>query len=613
MKKKEWIILLILVIIAFTLEITIMQIYSYKGGNKDIVLNPISYINAKYEDGKYITTEDNSEFEFEYDGFINEFAYIYESENDFSWEITVNEKENKKYVSASIINIADKRVRLDANKIKININGKGIIINDFKVHNRIDFNVLRFILISVTLLIIAYIIFNKNDIEKKLPKIFLITIITLGTLLILSTPLSAYTSEDDQVHFHNMYTLLDGKETQWSRSARYYDKLLINAPFRFVTSEEQKAYISFLNNNDNSDTNIIRENQDYGNIKYNNLVYLPEALIMKIGKTLNLPFIIVLLSAKFTNLLVYILFTYLAIKEVKKLKRLFFVVALIPHAINLACQFSYDPSLISVGMYGMAMFINMLYSEKVDKKTLYKFYISIIWICLPKAIYCPLLLLPSIINRKKYDKKEYRFVLIISVLLFVLLLSTFVLPTILSSNVAGDARVENTSVTGQLKNILQNPINYLIILIKYTITNLFPFFFGGETLNNMGYLLKTDTIVTFFMYSILLINLFHTIFTEKIDEKKYNYKTSIFIGCILVIIWGLVATALYLSWTSVGSQEIRGVQGRYFFPLSILAFSLLIPKVKEKNIYNYSNIFNYLISVVALSYNIFYILCLFNW
>ena len=613
MKKKECIISLIIIVIAFIIEFTIMQFYSYKGGNKDIMLEPISYLNVKYEDGKYITTDEKAEFEFEYEGFINEFAYNYESENDFSWEIIVNEKDNKKYVSASIINIANKKVRAKSNKIKICIYGKGIVINNFKVHNKIDFNMRRFILISATFLIFAYIIFNKKSIEEKLPQLFLITTIVLGTLLIISTPLSAFTSEDDQVHFHNMYTLLDGKETKWSESARYYDKLLIDAPFRFMTSEERHAYINFLNDNDNSNTNIIRENESYGNIKYNNLVYFPEALIMKLGKTLNLPFIIVLLSAKFTNLSIYILFAYLAIKEVKCLKRLFFVVALIPHAINLACQFSYDSSLIAVGIYAMAMFINMLYSEKIDKKTLFKFFASIIWICLPKAVYCPLLMLPIIINRKKYDKKDYKMVIIVSIILFLLLMSTFVLPTILSNNVAGDSRMENTSVTAQLKNIMQDPINYLKILTRYTIINLFPFFFGGETLNNMGYVVRTGDAITSFIYNVLLANLFYTICTEKIEKKNYSYKTSIIILGILGIIWILVATALYLSWTSVGSTEIRGVQGRYFFPLSILAFTLIIPKV-EKNInYKYSNIFNFIISIGVLSFNIFYILCMFNW
>lgn len=612
--NKKWIIYFVgAIIISLIVECFVMQYYSYKGGNKDIKITPVSLKNAVYEDGKYITTDNGAEFEFEYNGFINEFSYNYKANDDFTWDLVTNETEIKEYVSADIINVANKKVIKNAQKVKLIINEKDAIVYDFTVHNKAGFSFRRFALILTTLLVFAYIFSNRKNLEDKLPKIFLITSIILGSLLIISTPLSAFTSEDDQVHFHNMYTLLDGDNTEWSRSSRYYDKLIIGAPFRFMTSEEQNEYVKFLNDNDDSNTSVTKPNISYGNIKYNNLVYLPEALVMKIAKNIKLPFIIVLLLGKFTNLFVYILFVYLAIKKVKHLKQLFFVVGLIPHAVNLACQFSYDPSLIAVGMYAVALFINMLYDENFDRKTLFKYYTSIIWICLPKAIYCPLLLLPIIAGRKKYKKRENIAIIIVSIVLFMLLLFTFVLPTILSPNVAGDVRMENTSVTEQLKFIMHNPINYLVIFTRYTMTNLYNYFLGGETLYNMGYIVKSGDIITNFIYSILLINFLYVIFTEKLNKNVFKYKNSIFIFCILFIVWGLVATALYLSWTSVGNPEILGVQGRYFFPLSILAFCLLIPKSGQDDTNGKSNSIKCIIPIGVLSFNIFYILCLFGW
>ena len=46
------------------------------------------------------------------------------------------------------------------------------------------------------------------------------------------------------------------------------------------------------------------------------------------------------------------------------------------------------------------------------------------------------------------------------------------------------------------------------------------------------------------------------------------------IGGIVALIW----TALYLSFTAVGSSRILGVQGRYYIPLFLLAAAILSPR-----------------------------------
>ena len=46
-------------------------------------------------------------------------------------------------------------------------------------------------------------------------------------------------------------------------------------------------------------------------------------------------------------------------------------------------------------------------------------------------------------------------------------------------------------------------------------------------------------------------------------EKKYKLS----LGAILFVVLGLIWSALYLSYSPVGSTHISGVQARYYYPL----------------------------------------------
>ena len=55
-------------------------------------------------------------------------------------------------------------------------------------------------------------------------------------------------------------------------------------------------------------------------------------------------------------------------------------------------------------------------------------------------------------------------------------------------------------------------------------------------------------------------------FTEK-DSKQLDFKYSFSVIASSIGVVSLIWTALYLSFTPVGSTEINGVQPRYFLPL----------------------------------------------
>ena len=215
-----------------------------------------------------------------------------------------------------------------------------------------------------------------------------------------------------------------------------------------------------------------------------------------------------------------------------------------------------------------------------------------------------ILLLLTIKKDKFENNKQYNLFRISIILLIFVVLSSLVLPVILK-DVTGDARVEGTNVSLQMKYILKYPFRYAYLLLKMTIKNFIRMFFGYKALNELGYLTSFDILTIKLIYFVNLIGLLLTSITNN-EENKLNKKTKIIIGLAIFIIWLLICTALYLDWTPVGSNIIEGVNARYFLPLLlylIVPFTIKIEKIAREKYYymivllvNFANIMFLLIS-----------------
>lgn len=613
--KKNILIFIISLFIALLFELLFFQIYSIIGKNTYKKITPSKLVNVEKNGEYYVTKSNKSKIVFNTNNaYINELSFFYISDNDFQYNIIIIDKNGETNIytnsSSSIIHLSNKKVHNNAKKVILEFNNKNIKIKDFAINNKIDFNSIRFLYIFIGSILFGFIIFNSQLVLKRLDLTFLVVSILLGTLIILVTPFSAFTSNDDQVHFHNAYTLLDGKYTCWNDSERYYDKLLLYAPSRFKTQEETSKYIDFLNKN----SKCINKVNINHNISYNNLIYLPQAIIMKICKLLNTPFVFTLFMGKFINLLIFSIFISFSIKIIPFCKKSIFIIGLLPTVLYLATQFSYDPPITGACILALSFYLKMLNDKKVKSFDFVCFMLLLMWACLPKAIYCPLYLLPIFIKKDKFDnKKDKKKVVFISLLFFIIFLSTFVLPSILGE-VSGDARIANTSASGQLKYIMSNPINYIKILLFYTVDNFYNYLFGFETFSAMGYVINTEfSFIKIFVF-ISLILVFWSIFTDKCPKEIITNKLKIIYFIILTIIWCLVATALYLSWTPVGSPTILGVQGRYFIPVLILFHIILKPtySIKEK-LNNNDNVLFIILPILVLLFDILLLLLIYHW
>ena len=527
-------------------------------------------------------------------GYINFLKLNYKSSNPFSWGIITNNGTVEKiYKSDSKnINTAIKKVGTKDSTIKIKFYDDATISN-ISIDNDIHIYWERFFSILFTSMLLISIIKKRSFFLANLDKLFLMSIICIGISFILLTPKAVYVSYDDQIHFKNSLNIFQKDEYRLSYAEQLIlDDSSVKDNKVYTTILEKKEVYKYLNKIHKESKDRFINSNDKGNL-YTRFIYLPFTIGYRIADFINLSFTSCLFVAKLFNMLVYAFLMYLAIKLAKYGKKILFVFALFPSNLYLATHFSYDPGIIASLTLASVLFINIITSDKINKRYLIGFMLLVIWACLPKAIYCPLLLLPLFISNKKYDSKKQAimFKLMLVFITFLLLL-TFVFPAV-SGSMAGDNRGGNTSVYEQLQFIMHRPINYVKTFALYTYYNLTDYLLGLYSFVDMRYILEDS--IYFPLYFVLLLNWIYTILTSKTPNLNKNNKVIIFLES--AAIWILIGTAFYLSFTPVGSGVILGVQNRYFLPILVLFSLLFIPK---NNKVEKDSITNILIPILVL-------------
>ena len=180
---------------------------------------------------------------------------------------------------------------------------------------------------------------------------------------------------------------------------------------------------------------IVFETKETAAVSYSKTAYIPQAVFLKIGMILNLPFSYLYAFGKLGNLFVYILIMFYAIRKAKQKKLLLCFFAMMPTVLFQASSYTYDSvvtSFVTVGcvLWGNAMFFP---EEGTWKECILAVLLLTIG-SLSKAVYIPIamimLLLPQFCLKNKKDR-AYIYIGIMAIVGLVMM--TFVLPTISST------------------------------------------------------------------------------------------------------------------------------------------------------------------------------------
>ena len=319
---------------------------------------------------------------------------------------------------------------------------------------------------------------------------------------------------------------------------------------------------------------------------YSPISYLPQAIGITLGRLFNFPPVLLLYFGRITNLIIWIICIYFAIKITPLGKTWLFLLALMPMSLFQAASLSADAITNGLSFLLISLILNLaLNPEKtIQKNDIFLLTTISILLSLSKlGSYFPLLFLFLLIPIKKFPTAKKYWLTIITILLLNTGLILLWYSLVKDLNVSSlNLRVANVSTTGQLAYILNHPLQYLQINFRTFFT------YGKEYLEQfIGRLGWIDTALPkphLLTYGILLI-------ATATNSSRPNIRITLTQKILLIIILIsnsiFIATMLYLSWMPVGAQIIQGIQGRYFIPLAPLFLLLFYNQKIKLNFNNY--------------------------
>ena len=305
--------------------------------------------------------------------------------------------------------------------------------------------------------------------------------------------------------------------------------------------------------------------------------YVGEAVFLKIGQLIRLPFSDLFRLGRAGNLLAYVLIMALAIRITPAGKGLMAFLGLMPEPLFLASVYSYDPTVTAFLFLSFALVLReaLTPGRKMTWKSFFLILFTFFWGCRIKAVYAPLLLAALVIPADHYRNKREMLLMRAGFILAVLgLMASFVLPVLIAPSETGDLRGGATSHKGQMSFILGQPLAYAGILLKEMFGTLPSYVLGEESLGTFGHLGKMTFPWALYAGSIFCILTGNTSDTGKRLTLRNRIFLFLIIGAAAVLVW----TSMYISFTPPGNGAIEGVQGRYYMPFLYLLWLILAPE-----------------------------------
>ena len=576
------------------------------------LINGSSYIS----DGNVATLTIN--FEKQY---VDKFTYEFEYDkiNSFGCSIVVRtypdgqnatekniEDRNNYILSKSTVN-----VHAVADQIRI-VTPEGsspVTISKIAINNTENYSVFRIVFVSLCTFFACIIcICWKKKIVIPLELAFLVITLLVGGLSVTALP-SHKIGYDEEIHFGRAYfcgdTLL-GKETVTSPYGvqELYSTWLSNWPLDLPQSEEERKEENIYRNEaadytrENNGDGYWREDSNY-TLGMGIVAYILPYLFIKFGMLLKLSFVYIYKMGRFANVLLYAFLGFFAIRRIPTGKRILLLFALMPTAMMSAITYTYDAWVNGFSFLAMAYLLGMWFDRK--KKITWKEYIitviAFVLASMPKAVYIPLILIVLLIPKERFENKKQMYLMKgIVIGAFLIMLSSFVWPTVSTTQIEGDSRGGDTSVSEQLKYIFTHPIYYSKLLVGSIGKTFYSYTIGQDGLAGMGHFRNVANTY------LIAVSIAYTVGTDCTDEKTEDMKlwqkfsVSVIGFGVMCLIW----TALYLSFTPVGLSQINGVQGRYYIPITIWILWIL----RNKKIVNKMNPARDRLAVIALSMGI---------
>lgn len=330
-------------------------------------------------------------------------------------------------------------------------------------------------------------------------------------------------------------------------------------------------------------------------------VYIPQAIGIAIAKLFGMPYQLILLGGRISNLLFISLLASLAMLVNWKSRYVVASIFLLPSTLWLTASYSYDGWNLAFSILFVALCLK--YSNKnrmISFTDFISIFIVYVMFAPVKMIYSVLILMilcvhfSSIRNKKSLLGAAITFCLSLFVLIVSRGKETIELLTTQAMDYRGNDGSQTSYTIGWvISNVNQTISVFANTLKDYSGTYIRRLFLGESYVEYIPDIF-TALLIGLFILLVLLTNISVT--------KRTRFVSWItFIVCVVVVFVAFLFT--YSTISDSGSGVIAGVQGRYFLPLLILLPSMIhstrIVRLLERTI-DERNVFSLLSFVGAI-------------
>lgn len=597
------------ILCAYCLEKFVFQrsAHAEEALNVEFSLEELEQTGFSYENGELISTGRYAQIVLPAGGYIYNFHMKYQTEN--MQKAVWSTEQQSDYANLDTQNAwnvdcrtqsLDRIIGVQGEKLVVTFLeiGDSVCIKEISFTNDCPFHMQRFVFVAAILMAVAAIAVGFKNFEEHPERIVSVVCLMLGIAMLAGVPYDK-NSWDDESHFATAYRLsytLIGQDTQWTQAADDFRDLEL--PFTYSYQERLNT-----ERRQNETAKIDTRSEKSGGIAFalSNIRSLPAAIGILIGRTVGMEFSRWFILARLFNLLFYTVVLYFAIKIVPVGKSLMAFLALLPTPVFLTVSYNTDYFLNVLVMLAMAVFFKELFTpeKKIEKKSAAIFMLAMIFACMGKPIYIPLILVGLLLPADKFEGRRGRRIFGGLLLLCGALVLLFVM---IQAPGMSDPRGGDTSVSGQIAYILHNPVSFAVVFIKEIAKSSIEFVLGCDATLNYNIIGKYDggnaEIIMLITMLVLIVHAKGKGKEYEIDWKKRVLGLGI-IGLVVCFIWG----SMYLAYTPVGSNLINGVQPRYYIPFLFLLF-MLLPTGKIRSFLTEKVAFSLALGVVVLLHTV---------
>ena len=413
------------------------------------------------------------------------------------------------------------------------------------------------IFIALTIIIGTVLYWARKN-KWKIEKVYLFVALVLGIFYIAALPIGA--TPDETGHFMRSYELAEGRIIPESGTITVPENIK-----NVVGLYDEDAYINIKNN-----ASIVASSDYYSSENtisgYAPINYIPQIVGIWIGKILHLPLIPMMYLARLLNMIFCVVIIYFCIKYIPILKKMVFLIGMFPMTMQLFASVAADGSIICAGI---ALVTYVLYTRKTMKRKL-KFwdFLLLLVLCLmltmTKPIYallCPIVFWIPKERFKSIKHKIWSILILGGVTLGLVIIKMISAPLVVDLYGAAES---------QKQVILHNPLYVLWISLKGAI--LLP---EGYIYGLTGRLLEWFSIDIYMPYIITIFIIFVLLCAELKEKVTKSMKIFAILSFVAIIL--LTFMTEFVIWSPPGSENIEGVQSRYFLPILLLIPLSLMP------------------------------------